>query len=310
MTWDLSPSLLRFGNATDPDDLVGIRRREKEISETKDRWQKQLQEKTTLKSALGKGKVVSSLKEQYRDVTATAKETRNELARLKASLQRFQVSVNGERELFDEYVFRAGKTDSRDSWRILAEMRHHGVPTRLLDWTDRLDIALYFALDSYRNAAIQPLTGPLPTPCIWVLNPYRLSRRSSRKKSLWNVNHHPDLDYYERFHRKRDWPFDEPLPIFPPVPLERIRSQRGYFTVLGNNKEAMNQLLSTGIKSLERVEVPPDAAKFSIEYLTSVQRLTEFEVFRDLDSLGRELSGWFVKLQGETYARMKKRAEQ
>ena len=80
----------------------------------------------------------------------------------------------------------------------------------------------------------------------------------------------------------RDRPFDEPLPIFPPVAIERIRSQRGYFTVFGNNKAPLDGQLKSGLKCLEKVSISPETATFAL-----IQGLSPFEVFRDLDSLGK-----------------------
>ena len=152
--------------------------------------------------------------------------------------------VAGERDLFDEFVFRAGKSHADPSWQILAEMRHHGIPTRLLDWTDRLDIALYFSLESFASHIANidsyddqlEIASKLPTPCVWVLNPYALSKRVTGRTSIWDIAREPSYDYYSRTLLQRNWPFEQPIPIYPPTRIERIRAQRGYFTVFGNEK--------------------------------------------------------------------------
>jgi hypothetical protein len=54
-----------------------------------------------------------------------------------------------------------------DLWLFLAQ--HHGLPTRLLDWTEGSLIALYFALLEDRPRRKKPI--------VWMLNPTELNRK-------------------------------------------------------------------------------------------------------------------------------------
>ncbi|MSP01891.1 MAG: FRG domain-containing protein [Acetobacteraceae bacterium] len=64
------------------------------------------------------------------------------------SLLRHKQGVDKENVLFGEYERSARRFLERrtDDWELLVDMQHYGIPTRLLDWTGVLGIALAFAL--------------------------------------------------------------------------------------------------------------------------------------------------------------------
>jgi hypothetical protein len=40
--------------------------------------------------------------------------------------------------------------EQNNDWHTLVNMQHYGIPTRLLDWTSVLGVAVFFATSTYR----------------------------------------------------------------------------------------------------------------------------------------------------------------
>ena len=110
------------------------------------------------------------------------------------SLLRKMHSFDTEHTLYHECYARAQRLlpTSTNSWEVLSVLQHHGVPTRLLDWSESFSVALFFALvDEPRD------------PHVWVVNPFLLNKaaRFSKQKRIPQVGLDHLPDYYDSFAR-------------------------------------------------------------------------------------------------------------
>lgn len=221
----------------------------------------------------------------------------------------------GERDAFVEYSFRSEK-NANNSWETLAEMQHFGVPTRLLDWTESLAIALWFALEKYRERLINywvsnytkdedfPFLLPekIEKPAVWILNPYELARRTTGLNSIPDLTQIQELDYFNSFLEKNDWPFEKPLPSYSPwLRNKRIASQQGMFTVHGTKRtkwslnppkqHPLNKLASSCVC---KIPIEPMAAVYGVRHLKTFVAIDDFSIYRDNDRLGKKVKDEFI----------------
>jgi len=186
-----------------------------------------------------------------------------------------------EANLYYEFRARAGALlpSNASSWDILFAMQHHGVPTRLLDWTESFGAALYFAI-----------AGAESSIDIWMLDPYALN-----DVTIWNntaetgtiVEVDVDLPYtYLDYFIERTQPvtWGEVLAIYPRRQHPRLASQSGVFTLHTN----LTPLEEAGIPGLTRLTLQqhgiPDA-----RHLLRLLGWNDFSLFPDLDGLSRFL---------------------
>ncbi len=196
----------------------------------------------------------------------------------------------------------AGKWD----WYFL--MQHHGVYTRLLDWTEGALIALYFAVrekPGYHHAAV------------WVVNPWKLNRKVVHKFEVVPPGDPGTTDedrrrydpwLPERFSKAKSWP-RWPIAIYPSHITRRIGAQRSSFTIHGADQgglEAMAQKIGC---PLVKITIPSWEAK-AIRRSLETSGIDETTVFPDLEGLSRAVvSSWITPGEGlphrGVYARLR-----
>lgn len=171
-----------------------------------------------------------------------------------------------------------------NSWEVLAYMQHHGLPTRLLDWTGSLQTALFFATaHRFRRDEVPP------SPCIWVMNPYKLNRISANSKKHYVIYDETDrisFDYLESI-RDGSWPRKLPVALAAPWRNRRVMAQQGSFTAHGSDSRPIEDI--PALKGcIRRVGIDPALVPAIREDL-AVQGFNHFQAFPDLDGLAQRL---------------------
>jgi|SRR5450432_937786 len=185
-----------------------------------------------------------------------------------------------EASLFQDFISQAGDhLKTYNTWETLFVMRHHGMPTRLLDWTENLFVALYFAILDTPKA--------VKNPCIWVLDPYRLNKKSKEITQGYVIN--PELEseeYFELFCKSFPYKKAESIPSYPIViyPFrqnERIIAQQGLFTIHGINRTGIEKQCPEVLKQI----IIPARIISEVKNILELAGLNRYTIYRDLDSL-------------------------
>ena len=165
-----------------------------------------------------------------------------------------------------------------NEWEWLFVMQHHGLPTRLLDWTESPLVALFFALGG-DGAPDHDVDG-----CLWGLSPFDMNRVAIPDEPSGDVpclgeDEHLDSYLPKQLQQQRQ-PL-KPLAVIAPRNSARIQMQQGVFTVFHRDLGALDAEDDNNF--LWRIVIPGNA-KANLRRELTLLKINRFALFPELET--------------------------
>jgi hypothetical protein len=154
-------------------------------------------------------------------------------------------------------------------WYFL--MQHHGVPTRLLDWSTNALASLFFALDEHREQLenirryckdSSRSESEAPTVAVWMIDSYWLA---DKLDDDWYAPLLPWSEDAQRYVPALERVIDKtneslaliprhPMPIEPPAMHPRVAAQEGRFIIFGTTQDLLDERVRLEVLDCGKLE--------------------------------------------------------
>lgn len=195
--------------------------------------------------------------------------------------------IEAEVVLYRKFINIGHLHHNTSDWNLLYLMQHHGVITRLLDWSESFNVALFFA---YKNWKFGELA------CVWMLHPTELNSLSTGKTQFLMPR---ETTSYEDFLFGKAHFNDYSVALYPVRNSNRVVAQQGVFTLQGNSllpldAEHGGALVNNG--DLKKIVLTENLRDDVARYL-EISGVNYYTLFPDLDGLAKEVNGTYSKLK-------------
>lgn len=195
-----------------------------------------------------------------------------------------------------------GEVNQTDSiWEWLSLGQHHGLPTRLLDWTYSPLVALHFATE---DPADFDMDG-----AVWCVDFVKANKRLPRRLRRILQEEGSDTFTAEMLRgfeslRELDALNSEPFVLFlePPAVDRRILNQFALFSLMSSATARIDEWLRLH-PELCRVERIPASVKWEIRDKLDQSNVNERVLFPGLDGLSRWLARYYMPVRRTRAAR-------